>query len=241
MSGAESDVTGAESDASGVESDVTGAECVKLCVQVTNKMSASVALYGGTFDPVHFGHLIGVRQAAEVLGLDRVIFLPCAHPPHKPVAELAASVHRSQMVQLAIEGEPLFEFHEHDLTHAGPIFAIDTVRYFQASLPDAALCWIIGADSLMELPTWKDASAFVDACQIVTLRRPGWDVAQTGALRDSFSDRQVDRLLDGVVDTHEIEISGSDIRRRVRAGLSIRYLVPESVREYIERAGIYRS
>jgi nicotinate-nucleotide adenylyltransferase len=210
-------------------------------------MANRVALFGGTFDPIHFGHLIAARFAAEALGVDRVIYLPCAHPPHKNICRMSSGEHRGAMTKLAIEGEATFSFSDHDLQGDGPVYAIDTVRHFRELLPDSELSWIIGADSLVELSAWREASRLVDLCRMVTVHRPGWDVSRLEDFRRGTSDpgglsaEQCERLLADVIETPRIDISGSDIRRRVSQGQSIRYLVPEAVREYIERQRLYRT
>lgn len=200
-----------------------------------------VGLYGGSFNPIHHGHLIVARAVAESLRLDRVILLPSAHPPHKGDRKLLDAGHRAAMVKLAIEGEPLFEFSDFDLTRNGPSYTIDTVTHFSELLgARVELHWIIGADSLAELTTWRRVSELVDACRIVTAARPGWDNIDWTPLRKVLSDAQVTALESGVLPTPRIEISSTDIRRRIREGLSMRYLVPDSVRLYIERDALYR-
>jgi len=202
-------------------------------------MAHRVALFGGSFDPIHHGHLIAARSVAEWLGLERVIFLPTGHSPHKHAAGESAG-HRGEMVKLAIEGEEAFAFSDHDLTLRGPTYTVDTVRHFAELLgSDTQLHWIIGADSLADLPTWYDVAELVDRCQIVTAARPGFDHSRLEVLRGALSPEQVHRIARCVLETPRIDISATDIRKRAGAGQSIRYLVPERVREYIERMGLY--
>ncbi len=198
-------------------------------------MSLRIGLFGGSFNPIHCGHLIVARCVAEKRGLQRVIFLPSARPPHKDDRELWDASHRAEMVQLAIAGEPLFDFSDYDLIRHGPCYTIDTVLHFRKEWDaDTDLSWIIGADSLAELPSWNRIHELVDACRIVTAVRPGWEAIDWDALRKVFSEPQVTRLQAGLVETPQLEISSTDIRQRIREGHSIRYLVPESVREYVE-------
>lgn len=205
-------------------------------------MAESIGLYGGSFDPIHHGHLIVARAVAERIGLARVIFLPSARPPHKPAEGLAEPVHRAEMVKRAIAGEPVFDFSDFDLTRRGPSYTIDTIRHYRAELgEDVELCWIIGADSLPELSMWYRVSGLVDQCRVITAARPGWTGLEGPALRGSLSEEQITKLRAGVVQTPMIEISSTDIRRRVRTGQSIRYLVPEPVRSYIELHQVYQS
>lgn len=203
-------------------------------------VSTRVGLYGGSFNPIHCGHLIIARALAENLGLSRVILLPSRSPPHKAERKLADADHRAEMVRLAIAAEPLFEFSDFDLTRSGPSYTIETVEHYQRLLgPAAELCWLIGGDSLNELITWHRVGELVEACRIITAHRPGWDAINWQSLRTVLTEAQVDRLRAGIIPAPRIEISSTDIRQRLQAGQSVRYLVPDSVREYIARAGIY--
>lgn len=178
---------------------------------------------------------------AETLQLESVIVLPSLQPPHKGDRKLLDTAHRSEMVKLAIAGEPLFEFSDFDLSRGGSSYTIDTVLHFRGHFgPDADLYWLIGADSLNELNTWRRVGELVDACQIVTAHRPGAESINWNTLAGSLSESQLERLRAGLVLTPRVEISSTDIRRRIRVGLSIRYLVPDAVRDYIVQHRLYR-
>ncbi len=203
-------------------------------------MATRIALFGGSFNPIHVGHLIVARSIVEQLGLDRLIFLPSARPPHKNGATLAEGDHRCAMVRLAIADEPGFELSAYDYDRPGPSYTIDTVTHFRQTLGlEIILYWIIGADSLADLTTWYRVGALVDCCRIITARRPGFREVDWDRLRSRLSEEQIAVLRAGVLDTPMIEISATDIRRRVREGRTIRYLVPESVRAYIGEHGLY--
>jgi len=205
-------------------------------------MPQGIGLFGGTFDPIHHGHLIAARSVAEQLSLGRVIFLPSSSPPHKVEPEILAPKHREAMVRLAVVDEPLFECHDFDLRRPGPSFTIETVQHFrEVSGAGAELCWIIGADSLADLSSWHRAAELVEQCRIVTAVRPGWDELPRARLGEALSDRQIETLFGNVVPTPLIDISSTDIRRRVREGRSIRFLVPEAVERYIKEHGLYRA
>lgn len=204
-------------------------------------MNPRIGLYGGSFDPIHVGHLIVARSVAEALDLDRVLLLPAAQPPHKDGGQLAAPHHRGEMVRLAIEGETRLGVDFWDLHRSGPAFTLDCVRHFRRELgPHAQLYWIIGADSLRELPTWHRVGDLVDACEIVTAARVDTRPTEWAAFRPLLTDEQILRLRNGVLSTPTIEVSATEIRRRVHAGQSIRYLVPEVVRAYVEEHVLYR-
>lgn len=205
-------------------------------------MSRGVALYGGSFNPIHHGHLIVARAMAEQRRLDRIIFLPSATPPHKQDETLADPVHRAAMVALAIENEPRFEMSDFDLTRTGPSYTIDTVDHFRGTLgDDVPLRWIIGADSLNDLTSWHKVGALVDNCQLLTAVRGGSETIDWETLRDTLSESQVEKLRNGVIKTPRIDISSTDIRHRAEQGESIRYLVPEVVDQYIQAHAIYRT
>ena len=204
-------------------------------------MPERIGLYGGSFDPIHHGHLIIARSVAEQLGLAQVILLPSAQPPHKAAQVLSPVTHRQAMVAAACADEPLFELDTFDLEREGPSYTVDTVAHFSRRLgAEVELCWIIGADSLAELTLWHRTADLVDSCRIVTARRVGRPAPDWDQLRKLLTEAQVEKLRAGLVDTPVIDISATDIRQRVRAGRSIRYLVPEAVLSYIDKHQLYR-
>lgn len=199
-----------------------------------------IGLYGGTFDPIHLGHLIVARSVLEQLPLDEVVFIPSANPPHKDHARLTDFAHRAEMVRLAIAGEPGFSLDDCENKRAGPSYTLDTVTEFQQRYGNAAeIHWIIGADSLPELVGWHRIRDLVDACQILTVSRPGWDKPDLRPLEKPLGSERLAKLRRGVTETPRIDICSTDIRARVGAGLSIRFLVAESVRDYIESKGLF--
>ena len=205
-------------------------------------MSGGIALYGGSFDPIHHGHLIVARAVAEQLKLDRIIFLPSATPPHKRDEALADPAHRAAMVALAIRDEPRFEMSDFDLTRTGPSFTIDTVKHFRDAPGDnAPLHWIIGADSLNELTSWHEVGALVDSCQLLTAARSGSDAIDWVSLREVLSEIQIEKLRRGIAETPRIDISSTDIRQRVAQNQPIQYLVPDAVDGYIQAHALYRT
>lgn len=201
-------------------------------------MGENIGLYGGSFDPIHNGHLIIARTVGEYLGLDRVVFLPSASPPHKQAENLIDASHRAEMVRLSIVGEPMFEFSDADLTCVGPSYTINTVTSLQQSFGDGAqINWIIGADSLANLPSWHRAEALVNACNIVTFARRTCPPVDWHQFEDVFGSSKTAQIRKNMITRPVIEISSTEIRMRLRRGLSIRYLVPECVRDYIAILG----
>lgn len=201
-----------------------------------------ILLFGGSFDPIHLGHLIVSRHVAEQLSIPRVVLIPGARPPHKPDHVLASAPDRLAMCRLGVADEPRFEISDWELGRPGPNYTLHTVEHFRSVAPPrAALYWLIGMDSLSELGTWYHAGELVQACTIVTAARPGFAAPDTVALARSFAPPQAEHLRRHIVEGPRIDISGTDIRARVRAGRSIRYLVPEQVRQYIEERSLYRA
>lgn len=203
-------------------------------------MSKRIGLYGGSFDPIHVGHLISARSIAESLSFSKVILIPSARPPHKEGVAMTTAEHRMAMVQLAIEGDPLFEASDVELGRAGPSFTLDTVTEYHRRFGDAAeLFWIIGADSLPELPTWHRIDELVKRVTIVTAARPGFVKPSVADLAEAVGEDAARALLSNCCATPEIDISATGIRARVAAGDSTRYLTPEAVASYIQQNGLY--
>lgn len=208
---------------------------------VADQMAERILLFGGSFDPIHNGHLIVARHVAEELGLGRVILIPSASPPHKQGVRLAPIADRLAMCRLVAAEDPLFEVSDWEAGRAGPNYTLLTIQHFRALLgPGPELCWLVGMDSLNELGTWYHAGELVDACTIVTTARPGSVRPDPDALAKCFSPPQVEKLLRHVVAGPHIDIASTDIRARGRAGQSTRYLVPEAVATYIKERGLYR-
>jgi nicotinate-nucleotide adenylyltransferase len=187
----------------------------------------ATGLFGGSFDPVHHGHLIAADRAGEALGLDRVLFVPCVRQPLKVVAPRAAPEDRRAMLELATAGHPPFAVEPMELSRPAPSYTVDTVRALRARWPDERLVLLLGADAAGELPRWRAVDEVAREVEIVVLARPG-------------SPEVVSPLVRRAVTTPAVEISASEIRARCLAGRSIRYLVPDGVADYIERNGLYR-
>lgn len=200
-----------------------------------------VGLLGGSFDPIHIGHLVVAEEATWRLGLERVVFVPGRLPPHKLNRRLAPAHDRLRMVQLAIEGNIRFEASEIEVRREGPSYSIQTVSELrQASGGEWDIYFLIGADTLPELPTWHRVRELADACKFVVFSRPGASLDALGALRGALGEDQIAAIARRRFHTPLIGVSSSDIRRRVRQGRSIRYLVPDAVRHYIADRGLYR-
>lgn len=201
-------------------------------VIVAKKITQRIALYGGSFDPIHFGHLIAARSIVEHYGFDRVILIPSGNPPVKN--QLTTFSHRWNMIKLAIHGDPLFELSNIELFRPGPSYTIYTVNEYQQIMPTSELFWIIGSDCLAELTSWHRIKELVERVTIIVVARPSLD-----ANRPDMSQEIADRIvLNSSIP--QIDISSTDIRYRVLTGKQIRYLVPDSVDDYILQSGLYQ-
>ncbi len=204
-------------------------------------MSKRIGLYGGSFNPIHRGHVTLAKEIAGHLRLDRVIFLPTATPPHKQNHPLLDAGHRAEMVKLAIADESIFSISDYDLLRDGPSYTIDTVTHFQQELgSDISLYWLIGADSLAELISWHRVCDLIDACQIVTAARPGWDSVDWPPLEEVIGRPRVKKLQKGIVKTPLIDISSTHIRSQLAHGKPIDDFVHPSVANYVENNNLYR-
>lgn len=199
-----------------------------------------LGIFGGSFNPIHTGHLVVAEQLGDRLQLDQVIFIPNSQPPHKTGADLAAAEHRYRMVELAIADSPRFEISDVEIRRSGHSYSIDTVQHFRDRYPGVELYFLIGADTLPELPTWRSVAALIELCQFAVAARPGCELGQLDELRQLLPPSKVEEIRRHSVETTLIGISSTDIRRRLREGQSVRYLVPGSVRSYINRHGLYK-
>lgn len=198
-----------------------------------------IGVLGGTFNPVHNGHLILAQNALETLDLTRVLFIPCSMPPHKTSAGLLSAEHRQAMLTAAIEDDYRFELCDVEIRRGGVSYAVDTMSELCAGSPSASFYFIIGADALLELHMWKNIYRLLELCTFVTVPRPGVDVCSLEPGSLGLDPPWPERLLQGIIKGRRIDISSSDIRYRVAEGMSIRYIVPRAVEMYIAEHGLY--
>ena len=189
--------------------------------------------FGGSFNPVHHGHLICARHAAEQLGLASVVLIPSAHPPHKPgAADLAGVEDRVRMCRLAAGGQAAFEVNDVETLRTAPSFTIDTAREL-ARQGWGRVNWVVGADMLRTMPSWREPEALLREVHFVVLARPGWSF-DWDTLPPAFRG-----LRENVVEAPLIQISATEIRRRVVSGLPIDFLTPAPVVDYIRNTKLY--
>jgi nicotinate-nucleotide adenylyltransferase len=196
-----------------------------------------MGILGGTFNPIHVGHLLMAQDALEQLRLDCVLFIPSAQPPHKTVDKLASARDRLRMIKLAIRDNNRFEVDDIEVKRGGKSYSVDTLLQLKRRYPRADFFFIIGADSLRELHLWREVKRLVSLCTFVTVPRPGFEAKPVIDRRLDTVTRR--RLRQHILRGHACDIASRDIRARVSGGQSIRYLVPEAVRMYIARRRLY--
>jgi len=201
-----------------------------------------IGVLGGTFDPVHYGHLIIAQEALEALDLATVIFVPSAQPPHKPAYAVTAGEHRYRMVELALAEDLRFTISDIEQQRVGRSYTIDTLREMSRSLsPGDELCFLVGSDTVPELTTWKDIGRFPEFCRLIVVARPGYPLDLITALGTCFPDRVVEQVRRDALVIDPVGISATALRHKVAQGRSICYFVPEAVRLYIEEQKLYRA
>jgi nicotinate-nucleotide adenylyltransferase len=208
-------------------------------IERMNEQAERLGILGGTFNPIHHGHLIPAREAMESLDLDRLLLMPNARSPLRQGEKLASEDLRLQMVEAAVKDEPRMEACDLEVRRSGTSFLVDTLCEVKALHPEAALFFLMGADSLSTFDRWVRVEEIVDIAEVYVMPRPGQDTAQEvealvtrkESLRGKLS--SLPRL-------SQIDISATQVRERVRVGRSIRYLVPEGVEVLIRENGLYR-
>ncbi len=206
-----------------------------------------IGIFGGTFDPIHYGHLRTAFELLQTLHLDEVRFVPCGDPPHRGLTFAPAAL-RLDMVRLATRDEPGFVVDDRELHREGPSYSIDTLASLREEFPRHSLCLITGMDAFLGLPTWHRWEEILDFAHIVVAHRPGWRAPGDGALgalleqRRTRAPREVHESLRGLIVVHQVtqlEIASTEIRSLVADGYDPRYLMPDSVREVIMESSCY--
>ncbi|MBI4543840.1 MAG: nicotinate-nucleotide adenylyltransferase [Gemmatimonadetes bacterium] len=188
-----------------------------------------LGILGGTFDPPHIGHLIAAQDAWSALELDRVVFVPAGRPPHKPGRAISPAAVRLAMLRVATAGDARFEVSDLELRRSGPSYSVDTLRELRERYPGVALFFLVGADQLREMHSWRAPEEIARLATVVMLARGGVRRAEP-AVAVPYT----------VLPVTRVDVSATEIRRRVAAGESIRYLVPLEVVTLIEQNGLYR-
>ena len=205
---------------------------------IATASSTRIGILGGTFDPPHVGHLWLAALAADTLSLDRVLLMPAARPPHKGDRPISNAADRVMMTRLAISGDPLLDLSLIEMERPGPSYTVDSLEQLRAAHGSTAiLVLVMAADSLAEIDGWREPDRLLQLAEWAVGPRPGSPLPDRAALRARFGPAEARiHLLDGP----SVDLSSSEIRRRVAAGRSIRYLVPRAVEELITDRGLYR-
>jgi len=204
------------------------------------KNGLSIGIMGGTFDPIHLGHLVIAEEVRIQFKLDKVIFVPTGHPPHKSAASVTNPEHRYLMTVLATMNNPYFTVSRVEIDCLkGTTYTIDTIRFFKEYFGgDVNLYFITGADAIMEITSWKDYKELVSICHFIAATRPGYTLKK---VKDTIRKKCPEVLEQiSVLEIPAMQISSTLIRERVRAGKPIKYLTPDSVTAYIYKNGLYR-
>lgn len=210
-------------------------------------------LLGGTFDPIHFGHLRGAEEMLEIFNLNRIIFVPSSRPPHKLEADITSFNHREQMIRLAIEDNVNFSFSEVEKLRAGKSYSVETVEYIlNKYMENLELYFIVGQDAFQAVTTWKDWERLLLLCNFAVMTRPGYDDMRLNQIlpKEFAAKFTYDKKIDGFKGptghtiyfrhTTFLDISSSRMREMVGEGKSIKYLTTDKVRQYITKNALYK-
>jgi nicotinate-nucleotide adenylyltransferase len=214
--------------------------CMTLCYNFAVSSEAregqyALGILGGTFDPIHYGHLVAAEETRHAFALDSVIFIPCGQPYHKPKPPMASAEDRYEMARLAIASNPFFDVSRIEIDRPGPSYTVNTVQQLKETRPDCSLHLILGTDAVEELASWVEPGRLLRQCRVIVVSRPGtpWEDVER-ALPSAYVDH-VERL-----EIPGLHISGTELRRRAADGQSVRYLVPDAVEAYIRERALYR-
>ncbi len=201
-------------------------------------LAVRIGILGGTFDPVHLGHLLIAEESRISLDLDRVLFLPAGRPWLKAGQPLTEAQHRVRMVELAVASNPHFQVLRHEVDRPGFSYTVDTLEELRSELAaETELYFILGRDAFESFPRWKEPERVLDLCRLVVVGRPGYGSAQPEQVTSLHRER-ADRII--LLPCHHVDLSATEIRRRAAAGISFRYQTPEAVAAYIAEQGLYR-
>ena len=201
-----------------------------------------IALFGGTFDPIHLGHIIVAAEAARQTDAEKVIFVPATRSPLKGFFPEASEADRTAMISLAIADNEKFELSDCELKRQGPSYTLETVRQFRADYGgDASIYWLMGADSIGDLPVWYRIVELLDECNLSVMYRAGFAQPDFTRFEDVWGPERVEKLRRNVIRTSLIDISSTEIRNGLAAGLDVTGMLHPSVADYIRKHNLYQS
>lgn len=195
-----------------------------------------LGIFGGTFDPVHFGHLLLAETCRLQLELDAVRFIPAGNPPHKTVDQITDGHARADMLELALSGYPEYSVDRRELRRNGPSFTVDTLTELKTEMPEAELFFLMGADSLRDLPKWREPARISALATLIAVNRPGIPLPAASTIAEWAGEYAANVTL---LEMPGTDLSATDLRRRVREGLGLRFVTPKAVEAYISQHQIY--
>ncbi len=200
-----------------------------------------IALFGGTFDPIHLGHTHVASAACEFIGADKVIFIPAKRSALKESPPVASDQERLAMVSLAITDNQKFESSDYEMQKPAPSYTLQTVRHFRNQYgPDVEIHWLIGADSINDLPHWYQVEKLIDECCLSVMCRPGYDIPDFTEFEKFWGNARTEKLRRNVAKTPLIDISSTEIRDRLAKGSDVRDMLHPAVAKYIQEHGLYQ-
>ena len=205
------------------------------------KDAERIGIMGGTFDPIHLGHLVTAEEARQQFNLQYVVFVPSGYPPHKDNTRLSDLEHRYLMTVLAVITNPYFTVSrvEIERSQQGPTYTVDTVKWFQEFYgPESKIHFITGADAMLDILTWKDYENLLDTCQFIAASRPGYSLSRLRQTFEQLGSSSLKKV--SYLEIPAMAISSTDIRERVRSGKTIKYLTPEAVEQYIIKNKLWK-
>jgi nicotinate-nucleotide adenylyltransferase len=201
-----------------------------------------IALFGGTFDPIHLGHTSIAKEAFRRIGAEKIVFIPAKRSPLKGLTPCASDDDRFAMIALAIAGQKDFELSNYELKRKEPSYTLETVRQFQTDYgSQTEIYWLIGADSIDDLPHWYGIKELIDECNLSTMYRAGFDPPDFSKFKALWGTQRAEKLQRNVVETSLIDISSTEIRNRLAAGQDVTNMLHPAVRDYIKKHALYRT
>ena len=201
-----------------------------------------IALFGGTFDPIHLGHTTVAAAAAEHIGAEKVIFVPAKRSPLKGSLPKATDDHRLKMITLAISDDRRFDVSDYELKRPEPSYTLETIRRFQTDFgSEVSLYWLVGADSVDDLPYWYGITELIDECNLCAMYRAGCKKPDFAKFKAFWGAKRIEKLQQNIIQTPLVDISSTEIRNRLAAGLDVSGMLHLPVADYIHKYGLYQS
>lgn len=204
-------------------------------------VTRKIVLFGGTFDPIHLGHTTVASEAAKSIGAEKLIFIPAKRSPLKGFLPRASDRDRLEMISLAIAEKEIFEVSDFELRKPAPSYTLETVEAFQAEFGrDTSIYWLIGADAVDDLVHWHKITELIDACNLVTMFRAGCEPPDFAKFEEIWGRERVEKLQRNIVKTPLVDISSTEIRKKIASGRDVSNLLHPAVADYICKNGLYR-